>query len=332
TAILVTVGAARGSTPRETGTRMLVNPSQTHGTIGGGQLEFVAIDAARKLLIGNEKTSFQLLKLPLGPELAQCCGGYTEIILSKINRLDSWFCELKKALKDKQDAAVITRLSGTHLIRSLELLNAKNSVDQNALKDSIRSGKSLLLEDKMQDESFTLIEPLIEDRFTLTVFGAGHVGKAIVHVLSPLPCHIKWVDGRAEEFPADIPANVEKIVTSHPTDIIENSDPTGLYLIMTHSHQIDFNITEALLRRGDAAYVGLIGSETKRKRFFKRLNLRGFGEDKVAKITCPIGLPYLKGKHPSEIAISVASEILALQQSLISGTQDNRHNQSHKFG
>lgn len=332
TAVLITVGAARGSTPRETGTRMLVDASKTHGTIGGGQLEYVAIDAARKLLAGNDGAQFQLLKLPLGPELAQCCGGYTELLLSKINKSDGWVTDLKQTLDDNLDAAVVTTLSNTGISRSLQQLDDQTNTDQDALNDAIRSGKPLLLEDQAEAGNFKLIEPLDEDRFTLTLFGAGHVGKAIVNVLAPLPCRIKWVDTRSEEFPEYIPSNVEKIVTPRPIDVIEDSDPAGLYLIMTHSHQLDFDITAALLKRAAAAYIGLIGSETKRKRFFKRLNLQGFGDDKLSKITCPIGLAHLTGKHPSEIAISVASEILAVQQSLISGKQHDLNNQGHKFG
>ncbi|MEH6476173.1 MAG: xanthine dehydrogenase accessory protein XdhC [Sneathiella sp.] len=332
TAVLITVGAARGSTPRETGTRMLVDGAKTHGTIGGGQLEYVAIDAARKLLAGNDEAQFQLLKLPLGPELAQCCGGYTELLLSKINKSDGWVTDLKQALYDNLDAAVVTTLSNIGINRSLQQVDDQTSADQDALNDAIRSGKPLLLEDHAEAGNFKLIEPLDEDRFTLTLFGAGHVGKAIINVLAPLPCRIKWVDTRSEEFPETIPSNVEKIVTARPVDVVDGSDPAGLYLIMTHSHQLDFDITAALLKRADAAYVGLIGSETKRKRFFKRLNLQGFGDDKLSKITCPIGVAHLTGKHPSEIAISVASEILAVQQSLISGKQHDLSNQGHKFG
>ncbi len=332
TAVLITVGAARGSTPRETGTRMLVDGSKTHGTIGGGQLEYVAIDAARKLLTENNEAQFQLLKLPLGPELAQCCGGYTELLLSKINKSDGWVTDLKQALDDNLDAAIVTTLSNTGINRTLQQLDDQTTTGQNTVNDCIRSGKPLLLEDQTKADSFELIEPLDEDRFTLTLFGAGHVGRAIINVLASLPCRIKWVDARSEEFPKTIPSNIEKIVTPRPIDIVENSDPAGLYLIMTHSHQLDFEITAALLRRADAAYVGLIGSETKRKRFFKRLNLQGFGDDKLSKITCPIGVAHLTGKHPSEIAISVASEILTVQQSLISGKQHDLRNQGHKFG
>jgi len=334
--ILITVGAAHGSTPRETGTRMLVTPSRTHGTIGGGQLEFVAIDAARKMLTENTLRSHQVLKLPLGPELAQCCGGYTELLLSTIGNDDIWFTDLKKALECKQNSVLITQLSNSKLERRV-LTDPDDkpalSLDlQTAIDQSLKSGHSILIEKDDKSENFSLIEPLNEERFTLTLFGAGHVGKAIVHALSPLPCRIKWVDSRAEEFPENMPSNVEKIVTDYPNDVIEALAPDGYFLVMTHSHQLDFEITAELLKRKDGAYLGLIGSETKRKRFFKRLGLKGFNDEELATVTCPIGLSILPGKHPAEIAISVVAEILQQQRSLGIRKQGQTANQGHQFG
>ncbi|HEX2115326.1 MAG TPA: xanthine dehydrogenase accessory protein XdhC, partial [Alphaproteobacteria bacterium] len=158
-----------------------------------------------------------------------------------------------------------------------------------------------------------MFEPFVPSDFTIAVFGAGHVGKALVGVLAGLPARILWIDARAEQFPTDIPAGVEKIVAAIPEDEVKDL-PAGCYaLVMTHSHDLDLMLCERLLRRGDCRYTGLIGSTTKWKRFEARLLHKGFAPDRVASIRCPIGIEGIPGKHPREIAIAVAAELLLLR-------------------
>jgi xanthine dehydrogenase accessory factor len=157
-----------------------------------------------------------------------------------------------------------------------------------------------------------LFEPFAPADFTIAVFGAGHVGKALVGVLSGLPARILWIDSRAEQFPPEIPPGIERIVAAIAEDEVKDLPAGTFALIMTHSHDLDLTLCEKLLRRGDCRYVGLIGSATKWKRFEARLLHKGFAPEQVAAIRCPIGIDGIAGKHPREIAIAVAAELLLL--------------------
>ncbi len=157
-----------------------------------------------------------------------------------------------------------------------------------------------------------LLEPFLPTGFTVALFGAGHVGKAIASVLAGVPLRLLWIDSREDQFPPDLPANATKIVADHPADEVKDL-PAGAYaLVMTHSHDLDLAICERLLKRGDLAYVGLIGSASKRRNFEGRLARKGFTEAQIGSLRCPIGLPGIDGKHPREIAIAVAAELLTL--------------------
>lgn len=230
--VLITVMEAKGSTPREAGVKMIATASEQFGTIGGGNLEFEAIDEARKLLAAASKPAVK--DYPLGPKLAQCCGGFVSVFL----------------------------------------------------------------------------EPFLPVGRTLFLFGAGHVGKEVVKVLEGLPLKIKWVDERANEFPAHLPKNCEKIVTSAPVAELREADENSYIAVMTHSHDLDFDLVRAAYK-GKFAYLGLIGSDTKRARFEKRLVADGVAKENLSRLNCPIGIGGT-GKHPREIAISVAAELLTL--------------------
>jgi xanthine dehydrogenase accessory factor len=155
-----------------------------------------------------------------------------------------------------------------------------------------------------------LFEPILPAPWQIAVFGAGHVGKALVRLLADLPCRVSWVDAREAEFPAAVPAGVRRVLCDAPEEVVAELSPGADVVVLTHSHQLDFQIVEAALRRGDLGYVGLIGSATKRARFLARLESRGRPEDEQARLTCPIGIPGTGGKHPAEIAIAVAAQLL----------------------
>jgi xanthine dehydrogenase accessory protein XdhC len=143
------------------------------------------------------------------------------------------------------------------------------------------------------------------------LFGAGHVGKAIATALAPLPFDIQWIDERAEEFPPEMPgSNVHRIITDAPLDMVVEAPPDSCYLILTHLHALDFQITEAVLRRGDFAYAGLIGSATKRRRFERTFTAHGGDPRALDRLTCPIGSALLRDKRPAVIAALVAGELL----------------------
>jgi xanthine dehydrogenase accessory factor len=156
-----------------------------------------------------------------------------------------------------------------------------------------------------------LFEPMGQPQAQIAVFGAGHVGRALVPLLASLPCKVRWIDSRENEFPEHIPAGVEKIVGDEVVDEVENMPPGSYYIVMTHNHQLDLELTAAILKRGDFAYYGLIGSKTKRVKFEHRLRERGFADTLMARMRCRMGLPEVKGKLPVEIAVSIAGEVIA---------------------
>lgn len=150
----------------------------------------------------------------------------------------------------------------------------------------------------------------------LQLYGAGHVGRAIVHALAPLPVHVTWIDEREEEFAAatalgeSAAAQVERVCVDTLEAEVRHALPGACYLVLTHQHDLDLRITEAILRRGDFAYLGLIGSKTKRQRFVHRFEERGLAAEAIARITCPIGVPGIDGKEPEVIAAAVVAQLL----------------------
>ncbi|WP_299415925.1 xanthine dehydrogenase accessory protein XdhC [uncultured Sulfitobacter sp.] len=248
--IYVEITATRGSTPRDAGTTMIVTPTTTKQTIGGGALEYRAITKARKILAtGGTETSETI---PLGPNLGQCCGG-----------------------------AVTLRYTYTPKPLSLEL-------------------------DRFTVHTLTQNRPHPKH---LWLWGAGHVGRAVVAAAHPQAFKITWVDSSDDRFPSRIFKHATKTSAADMPLLASRAPEYAHHLIFTYSHEIDLALCAALLKRG-AASIGLIGSETKRARFFKRL--RDMNLDPTP-IICPIGDKSL-GKHPDQIAHGTL-------QALMSGTQ-----------
>ncbi len=232
--VLVTIIEERGSTPRNAGSKMVVTAERIFETIGGGHLEYKAMQMAREMLATRSQDT-RLERFSLGASLGQCCGGVTVL----------------------------------------------------------------------------LFEPMGQPQAQIAVFGAGHVGRALVPLLASLPCKVRWIDSRENEFPEHIPAGAQKVVNDEVVDEVENMPPGSYYIVMTHNHQLDLELTAAILKRGDFAYYGLIGSKTKRVKFEHRLRERGFEEALMARMRCPMGLAEVKGKLPVEIAVSIAGEVIA---------------------
>lgn len=155
-------------------------------------------------------------------------------------------------------------------------------------------------------------EPILPPALSLAIFGAGHVARALVEVLGPLPHRIDWIDARAQEFPDTLPAPVAVHVTDRPAAEIAKLPAGCFVLVMTHDHALDLDLTAAALARPDLPYVGLIGSKTKRARFLKRLAAIGLGDAAATRLVCPIGLPDTGGKAPREIAIATAAQLLQI--------------------
>jgi xanthine dehydrogenase accessory factor len=159
-----------------------------------------------------------------------------------------------------------------------------------------------------------LFEAILPPDWRIALFGAGHVGRALVRLLGDLPCRVDWFDPRPDEFPGALPRNVRAVVTEDPAGEVPDLPPGCDVVVFTHSHDLDQAVVAAALRRSDLGYLGLIGSRNKRARFEARLRERGFAAGDLARVVCPIGMPGVGGKAPAEIAIAVAAQLLRLRR------------------
>ncbi|WP_112873118.1 xanthine dehydrogenase accessory protein XdhC [Paracoccus endophyticus] len=230
--IRVRITAVRGSTPREAGAEMMVGPDTVTGSIGGGALEWMAIDRARAMLARGEDGA--AMDVPLGPEIGQCCGGRVTLAL---------------------------------------------------------------------DRAPATPEP---PRPPVLIFGAGHVGRALARALAPLPLAPLLIDSRAAELAAagDVPARL----TPLPESEIRAAPPGAAIVIVTHDHALDFLLAAEALSWGRAAYVGMIGSASKRAAFARHARAQGIDP---APLVCPIGANPTGDKRPAVIAAFAAAEVTA---------------------
>ena len=170
---------------------------------------------------------------------------------------------------------------------------------------SVRLRYTLLAQD--EPEAWPLPAP----RFTLYLYGAGHVGRALVRLLADLPCEVQWIDEREAEFPPEpLPPHIRCVCVDTVEAEAAAAPPGAWHLVMTHSHLLDMAIVQQLLRRGDFGWLGLIGSRSKRARFESRLRQRGVAEAALQRIICPVGLPGIAGKEPEIVALAVAAQLL----------------------
>ena len=319
--ILVTVAETRGSVPREAGAKMVVAEDAAYGTIGGGQLEYEALRFAREMLAGDNVTA-QLRRFGLGPSLGQCCGGTTQVLFEPISQAaDAWLTALMGCIEHGEPAVLVTAIGAAE--RDKLVVSGDRAIgsfgDRPGQADVIAAARVLLdapdagprLE--QTGDGALLLEPIRPVGLHVMLFGAGHVGKALVRVLGELPCRVAWIDGRAEQFPREIPPNVSVECTEMPQYAVERAPTGAAFLVITHSHALDFTLCEKILRRNDFSYFGLIGSATKRAKFVKRFKARGLADDVIERMVCPIGLPGLSGKHPGEIAVAVAAQLLMVR-------------------
>lgn len=244
--VRVALTRVRGSSPREAGTEMYARRDGTWGTVGGGQLEHRAIDAALAILESGQIA--ETLDLPLGPEIGQCCGGRVEIELTRMSRSD--------------------RLA--------------------ALERDVRD---------------TARQPHIY------ILGAGHVGRALAEQFQHLPVKTILVDQREDEL-HQCRAVVDTRLSAIPEVEIMTAPPGSGFIVLTHDHGLDFLLASAALERGDAAYVGLIGSATKRAKFRNWCQKQCDGLS-IDSLNCPIGAGGSRDKRPAVIATFVVAEVIA---------------------
>jgi xanthine dehydrogenase accessory factor len=275
----VVIAGVEGSSPREVGASMLVWEDGQSGTIGGGALEFEAAARARGLLCTGG-TAVQ--RVALGPTLGQCCGGAVTL-----------WTEVFDALP-LSTGGMVARGPGEMPLSVRRILSA-------ARGQGLRPATALV--------QGWLVEPVAEPARKVWIWGAGHVGRALITVLAPMPeFALTWVDVAAERFPAEVPPNVTTVTANDPAVIADHAPPEAEHLVLTFSHALDLELCHRLLRRGFRS-CGLIGSATKWARFRSRLGGLGHDAANVARIRCPIGDPAL-GKHPQAIAVGVVAELL----------------------
>lgn len=299
-AVLLTVVHAVGSTPRAAGATMVVGHAQHCGSIGGGQLELQAESAAFALL--ERDSPPRLLRFALGPSLGQCCGGLVWVLAERI---------APAALPDWQ-----TRRDwlGDHfgLLRQIADGELQSRWQRVAAHNGNEGPDFTHFE--THDAHWRLTQQMGAEPFPVRVFGAGHVGSAVVNALAPLGARIGWIDGREYLFPDELPDNVVPIAPDTPTAEVRDAPPGTYFLVMTHSHALDFELCEAIFARQDFAWFGLIGSTSKRNNFARQLTARGLPPGRLADLTCPIGIAGIQGKQPEVIAAAVAAQLLQVRE------------------
>ena len=318
--VLVTVVRAKGSTPRDAGARMWVNASGAHDTIGGGHLEQQAIDQATRILADRQPRR-ETVRYPLGPRLGQCCGGVVWLSFEYLDRRDLEWCNTLAAALESGCAAwreVIIPLEGALGVQNAPV-RVRIPVHDEALAAGAglpeQSGYALELmpheapPTAWDEVSGLLVDAISRPKLDIVVCGAGHVGRAIVRLLGDLPVRVVWLDPRADWWPQTIPGNV--VCLEGDADDVRDCPDNAYWLILTHSHALDLEIIEQVLRHKPFRFLGLIGSASKKARFLSQLRQR-FSDDQVAQVQCPIGLVATSSKLPNVIAISVVAQLLPL--------------------
>lgn len=320
--VLLTVVGVRGSAPREIGARMIVTGTQTIGTIGGGQLEYQCVQIACAQLRAGVRESHETStrRFALGSGCGQCCGGVVEVMFEFLedSRAD-WLLTLRELRNQGSPFVMATSTNDA----SCKFLFAEDvqmiSNGDRECPDEIVAAAQYLMKTgghAIRAKDY-LLEPGGWHDFDVAVFGAGHVGAATVDALSRLDCRIRWIDGRRNMFPPAVPANVVAIRSDDPARESAAMPPGSSYLVMTHSHPLDLEICDRILRRDKFAYLGLIGSDSKRRRFERLLSKQGMPANLLDKLVCPVGVPGIEGKKPVEIAIAVAAEVLQVRDARI---------------
>ncbi|MBB3223667.1 xanthine dehydrogenase accessory protein XdhC [Pseudoduganella umbonata] len=301
-AVLVTVARVEGSAPREPGAKFLVTESTLHDTIGGGHLELRAVEIAREML-AKGATGVRHERFGLGPSLGQCCGGVVWLLFEPVT--DS-VAEMLTVLRGNRhdDYWRVASIAGRPRNAVFDAEGTLVAGDADVPHHFPRTSSAIVLPDGW------LVDPVAAPAAHLVLFGAGHVGAAIVRALAELPCTITWVDERDDMFPAQVPANVIVEATDTPEAVVASAPPGASYLVLTHSHALDERLSAAILARDNVGWFGLIGSKTKRVLFERRLAARGLPADRIDAMVCPIGLPGITDKAPAVIAASVAAQLL----------------------
>ena len=294
---LVSIVEARGSAPREPGARMVVlEDGSFAGTIGGGTLEWQAIERARAALAkggaGGEAPPVGLSRMALGPDLGQCCGGSVRIL-----------CEVFTPGRASEVQALAEAEKAGLFITEGRI--TERCVERTILNRDLPGG-----EDSLLAADGRLLERFGTRKQVLALIGAGHVGRAMIIALAPLDFSVVWIDPRKDEFPTIVPGDVRVVVATEPAAELDAVPDGAFVLVMSHSHALDFDVVLAALRARRFGYVGLIGSASKKARFISRMRQAGLADDDIERLVCPIGIDGVTSKQPAVIAASVVADLL----------------------
>jgi xanthine dehydrogenase accessory factor len=258
-------------------------------------------------MLANGAAAVKYQRFGLGPSLGQCCGGVVWLAFEPVT---AELAQVMATLRTNPRTDY-WRLAATEGAPRNALFDADGILvagDAGAPRDFARTHSAIVT------QGGWLVDPVVAPRAHLVLFGAGHVGAAIVRALAGLPCTVTWVDERDAMFPATMPGNVAIEATDTPEAVVAGAPAGSSYLVMTHSHALDERLSAAILARAadqdDVGWFGLIGSKTKRLQFERRLLSRGCGARQVAAMVCPVGLPGIVDKAPAVIAASVAAQLL----------------------
>lgn len=321
--VRVAVAATKGSAPREPGACMLVEQARFAGTIGGGHLERKAIEIAHDMLARSACVAPQFHRFALGATLGQCCGGAVNLCFDRFDRSDLRFVETALHAAAHTPTVLATTLNGDGSVRRTMInpesaqspqfvpeFDAATTAAVEQLLTGSRQGLHARLVPATGQRPAVLLERVDSRHAQLRLFGAGHVGRAVVNVFADLPFDIVWIDERTEAFPEATPINVVRRCTTSPLDEVSNAPKDAWYLVMTHSHDLDYDLCAAILRRNDHAWAGLIGSETKATCFNVRFAREGIPPQAIARLNSPIGCKGISSKLPGAIAVAVAAQLL----------------------
>jgi len=365
--VQVTVVEVIGSSPREVGALMLVSQDEVSGTIGGGTMEYSAIEFARSVLqqqanglVHSCRDGAVLATVLLNPKNDQCCGGKVELmyecrlagkassleaLLESLQHQQKKYCELTLAnyQSGRQSIKLIVTsdqvytffdgeryddTNGAFNTKKFDLnLAATANCSIMVAQEKLSLGEHQAFLHRTVDENIWVGQFNRPNDFNITLYGAGHVAKALVHILSANNCHIRWIDSRKDVFPDDQYSNVEMIHDAVPSRTVFDAPPGSYFLVMTHSHQLDFDLCDHILARDDVRYLGLIGSVSKAQRFRNQFERRGLSQKELGLLTCPIGIEGIKSKNASAIAVSIAAQLLLLYDSAVA--ENNRHQVPH---
>ena len=307
--VLVTVARVEGSTPREAGAKMIVTRENARYTIGGGHLEWRAIEIAREVLRDGMRVPHlrRLERLSLGPSLGQCCGGAVVLAFERLDVGDlDWVASLAKRMH-----------AGQATQRSISFGPAREPVrlaDVDA--DGGAQAPDCLLWDGagFDGGDALLTETIVSREFPVVLFGTGHVGAAFARVLSTLPCTVRWVGEKDARFPPQLSTalcpNLTTDASEAPEKAVDEAPPGAAFIVMTHDHARDLALAERILRRDDFVFFGMIGSRAKRRQFDQRLAASGIEPTHIARMVCPIGVEGIDDKAPEVIAIAAAAQLL----------------------